>query len=99
MSAYVIVQVEVTDQAKYDQYRALTPDTIKRYKGKFIVRGGESEPLEGNWEVGRIVILEFPDYETAKDWYNSPEYQAAKAVREGGANMTFTVVDGFEEGT
>lgn len=96
MPAYVIVQVEITDDEKYDRYKALTPDTIRRYEGKFIVRGGRSESLEGDWTVERLVILEFPSYDRAKEWYRSPEYQAAKAVREGGANMVFTLVEGFD---
>ncbi len=96
MPAYVIVQVEVTDDEKYERYKALTPNTIRKYGGKFIVRGGRSESLEGDWAVARLVILEFPTYDRAKEWYSSPEYRAAKAVREGGANMIFTVVEGID---
>ena len=96
MAAYVIVQVEITDEEKYERYKALTPDTIIRYDGKFIVRGGRCESLEGDWAVERLVILEFPTYDRAKEWYESDEYRVARAVREGGANMIFTVVEGFD---
>ena len=94
--AYVIVQVEVTDPAAYQSYKALTPAAVAAYGGRFIVRGGAMENLEGTWEVPRLVILEFPTMERARQWYDSPEYQAAKAVREGAARMVMTAVEGVE---
>ncbi|MDP7640461.1 MAG: DUF1330 domain-containing protein [Candidatus Hydrogenedentes bacterium] len=96
MSAYVIVQVNITDHKKYDAYKQMTPATIAQYGGRFIVRGGAREDLEGRWDVPRLVVIEFDSTETAKKWYGSREYQAAKAVREGGADMVFTVVEGVD---
>lgn len=96
MAAYVIVQGTITDQEKYDQYKTLTPATVEQYGGRFLVRGGAMEHLEGEWDVARLVMLEFSDMDAARRWYASPEYQAAKAVREGAATMTFTLVDGYD---
>ena len=96
MSAYVIVQVKVTDESKYEEYKRMTPATLAPYGGKFIVRGGAQEDLEGRWDVPRLVILEFDSTEAARKWYDSPEYRAAKAVRDGGAEMVFTLVEGVD---
>lgn len=94
MPAYVVVQVEITDQAKYEAYKALTPAAVSKYGGRFIVRGGQAEDLEGRWDVPRLVILEFESVARAKEWYESPEYRHARQVRAGGANMIMTVVEG-----
>ena len=94
MPAYVIIQGHITDTSRYDEYKTKTPATLNKYGGKFIVRGGAAEDLEGKWDTGRVVILEFPSVEAAKRWYNSPEYREARAIRAGAANMTFTVVEG-----
>jgi len=92
MPAYVIVQAEVTDPARYAQYRALSGPAVEAYGGRFLVRGGTLEQLEGAWEVPRLVLLEFPDAATARRWYDSPEYGAARAARAGAARMTMTLV-------
>lgn len=95
MSAYVIVDVDIHDQATYEEYKKLTPASIKAYNGKFIVRGGKTETLEGDWQPGRIVVLEFPDAETAKKWWDSPEYNPAKAIRQRAATTQMLLVEGF----
>lgn len=94
MAAYVIVQGEVLDERKYLQYKELTPKTISDHEGRFIVRGGQKEDLEGRWDTSRVVILEFPSMDHARRWYASAEYQAAKSVRDGAANLTFTLIEG-----
>lgn len=96
MAAYVIVEVEVTDPATYEEYKKLTPATIAAYNGKFIVRGGQYETLEGDWTPNRMVMLEFPSVERAKEWWNSPEYTEAKAIRHRAANTKMIVLEGFE---
>ena len=96
MAAYVVVEVEVTDPATYEEYKKLTPATIAAYDGKFIVRGGQYETLEGDWKPNRIVMLEFPSVERAKEWWNSPEYTEAKAIRHRAANTKMIVLEGFE---
>lgn len=95
MPAYMIVRVNVTDPDQYAQYTKLTPAIVKKYGGSFVIRGGEVHVLEGPGVPERIVLLKFPDVETAKRMYNSDEYQAAAKVREGAAEASFIVMDGF----
>mgnify|MGYP000335801848 CR=1 FL=1 len=94
MPAYVVVRVNVTDMDAYKEYTKLTPPSIEKYGGKFIARGGEVTTLEGDEETQRVVLLEFESVEVAKAWYNSPEYQAAKAVRKDAAEAQFIVIEG-----
>lgn len=95
MPAYVIVEVNILDQELYNEYKKLTPATIKEYGGKFIVRGPEIEILEGQWPEGRLVIIEFPSVEIAKDWWNSPGYTAAKTLRQRAAITNMIIVKGI----
>ena len=95
MPAYVIVDVEVTDPDQYEAYKKLTPASLVAYGGKFIVRGGQVETLEGGWNPGRIVVLEFPSYDNARQWYDSNEYAQARAVRRDAAQARIIVADGF----
>lgn len=96
MPAYVIVDIDVFDRAKYKEYVALTPATIAKYDGRFVVRGGAVDKIEGEWEPGRIVILEFPSMERAKQWWDSPEYAPAKAIRQSVAKTNMIMVNGFQ---
>ena len=96
MAAYVLVEVEVTDPATYEDYKKLTPASLIPYEGKFVVRGGAYETLEGDWKPQRIVLLQFPSVELAKAWWNSPEYATAKAIRQRAANTKMLVLPGFE---
>ena len=95
MAAYVLVEVEVTDPTTYEEYKQLTPATLAVYGGKFVVRGGASETLEGDWKPNRVVVLEFPSVEQAKTWWNSPEYSKAKAIRQRAAITRMIVLEGF----
>jgi uncharacterized protein (DUF1330 family) len=79
--AYVIVNVEVRNSEAYREYAAQTPASIAAYGGRFVARGGEVEVLEGDWQPSRLVILEFPSVESAREWYHSPDYQAIKEIR------------------
>ena len=94
MPAYVIVEVEVTDPERYEQYGAATPATIAAADGRFLVRGGELTVLEGDWQPSRLVVLEFEDLAAAERWYESEAYQTAKQLREGGASMRMVAVQG-----
>ncbi len=98
MAAYVIVEVEVEDEAAYESYKKLTPATIAAYDGTFVVRGGKAEALEGGWQPKRIVVLQFPSVEKAKAWWASPEYAPAKAIRQQAAITKMLVVEGYFEG-
>ena len=95
MAAYVIVDIEVTNQEAFEEYRRLFPATFEQYGGRFAVRGGRYETLEGSWQPQRIVMLEFPDVDRARAWYASPEYQAIIPLREQHARTNFlTLVEG-----
>ncbi|MEP6615805.1 MAG: DUF1330 domain-containing protein [Ginsengibacter sp.] len=94
MAAYVIVDVTINDQQEYEEYKKLTPAAISAYDGKFVVRGGKCETLEGSWNPGRIVVLEFPDTQRAKEWWNSSEYSAAKLIRQRVAHTQMILVEG-----
>ena len=95
MAAYVIVDVEVTNQEAYEEYRRQVPATLEKYGGRFAVRGGRYETLEGSWQPQRIVVLQFPDFDRAKEWHGSPEYQAIIPLRTKNARTNFlTVVEG-----
>lgn len=94
MTAYVIADMDVTDPARYEEYRKLTPGAIAAHGGRFIVRGGEIAPLEGGWTPTRIVVIEFPTLAQAKAFWDSPEYREARAARAGAANARLIAVDG-----
>jgi uncharacterized protein (DUF1330 family) len=96
MPAYIIVETDIHDPEQYDRYRAASPAAVAAGGGRFVARGGELAVLEGDWHPSRIVILEFPDLETAKRWYESPEYREAKTLREGAANLRMVAVEGLE---
>jgi len=95
MAAYVIVEVSIIDHSEYEEYKKLTPAAIAAYDGKFVVRGAKTESLEGNWEPERIVVLEFPSVERAKEWWSSPEYSTAKEIRQRSATTKMLVVEGY----
>jgi uncharacterized protein (DUF1330 family) len=94
MPAYMIARVSVTDWDKYKQYMKLAPEIIEKFGGKFIVRGGQTVTLEGPTEKWRIVVVEFPDLEKAKEFYYSQDYTAARKIREGAALAQFVAVEG-----
>jgi uncharacterized protein (DUF1330 family) len=94
MSAYVIVEVSVHDPEAYEEYKKLTPAAVAAYDGRFVVRGGEAETLEGAWQPERIVVLEFPTVERAKEWWSSPMYTDAKVIRQRAATTKIIVVPG-----
>ena len=94
MTAYVIVDIEITDPEGYKKYVKLAPETVKLFGGKYITRGGQNETLEGDWQAKRLVILEFPSVEQAKSWLNSAEYAPARALRHQYARTNMVVVEG-----
>lgn len=95
MKAYVIVNVAIRDAERYKDYvKAATP-TVAAHGGRYIVRGGRAERLEGSLAVNRIVVLEFPSYAQARNWYHSPDYQAALAIRQSCSTGDLVVVEGM----
>jgi uncharacterized protein (DUF1330 family) len=94
MPAYVIVETELHDAEQYERYKAVAPESIEQYGGRYVARGGELAVLEGDWQPPRLVVLEFDDLATARRWYDSPEYGEARKLREGAATMRMVVVEG-----
>jgi uncharacterized protein (DUF1330 family) len=95
MAGYVIVEIEVTDPVGYEEYKKLAGATVAKYGGKYIVRGGASETLEGNWQPKRIVILEFESVQRAKEWLNCAEYHEPRKMRHRTAKTNMVVVEGI----
>jgi uncharacterized protein (DUF1330 family) len=98
MAAYIIVEVETTDDALMSEYRKLTPGLVARFGGKFIVRGGKSRTLEGGWAPSRLVVLEFPDYAAAEKFYFSPDYKPVLEMRLKAGTSRAVLIDGFAGG-
>ncbi|MEO8069103.1 MAG: DUF1330 domain-containing protein [Flavobacteriales bacterium] len=94
MPAYIFVDIDITDPATYEEYKKLTPATLAAHKGRFIVRGGPVEVLEGDRKPGRIVVMEFPDMSTAKGWWASDEYAPAKAIRQRASHAWMVAMEG-----
>ena len=94
MSAYIFVSVEIHDPVRYEDYRKSVLPTIEQYGGRFIVRGGKMEVLEGDWPQRRIVIVEFPSAETARKWWSSPEYATPKALRQATSHADMILIEG-----
>ena len=94
MAAYFIVDVDVTDARGFEEYRTLVPATVEKYGGRFLVRGGAVEKLEGEWQPKRVVVLEFPSVAQAKRWYDSEEYREPKALRWRTARTNLILTEG-----
>jgi len=93
--AYVIVETDIHDPEQYERYKQASPSAVEAGGGRFIARGGEVAVLEGDWQPKRLVLLEFPDLEAAKRFYESDEYQAAKRLREGAAALKMVAFEGL----
>ncbi|MDX6481642.1 MAG: hypothetical protein QOG85_2152 [Gaiellaceae bacterium] len=96
MPAYVIVETDVTDPEQYERYREAAPAAVAAHGGRYVARGGELAVFEGEWNPSRLVILEFPDLEWAKRWYDSEEYGEARKLREGAARLHMVAVEGLQ---
>ena len=94
MSAFVIAEIEVIDPETFEEYRKLVPPTIEAFGGRYIVRGGTTDSLEGGWQPKRLVVIEFDDVERAKAWHGSELYAPARALREASTHSRVVVVEG-----
>jgi uncharacterized protein (DUF1330 family) len=94
MASYLIAEIAVHDTALFEEYRKLVPATIAKYGGKYLVRGGVTDTIEGGWAPARLVVLEFPSMEQARRWYHSPEYRPLLAIRLKAANSKAVMVEG-----
>lgn len=96
MAAYVIANIEATDPRTYPSQPVSAADTIRRYGGRYLVRNGRAEVREGDWRIGRMIVIEFDSLEQAKRWYDSPEYAPVKALRLANAHSQVVFVEGVE---
>lgn len=94
MTVYIYANIEVTDPALYEQYRAQVPAMIAAHGGRYLVRGGAAVLLEGDADIQRQVILEFPDMVALKAFYDSPEYAPLKALRQRAAKGSLVAIEG-----
>jgi uncharacterized protein (DUF1330 family) len=94
VAAYVIADVHITNPGDYAEYIRQTPATIAQYGGRFVIRGGKAEDLEGDWHPDRILMVEFPSFEQAKKWYGSAEYSALIPIRQRNSRSRLIVVEG-----
>ena len=94
MPAYIAVDITIKDPETYDRYKTMAPASIAKYGGTYLTRGGATKTLEGDWSPKRFVILEFPTLDAAERWWNSPEYAAAKALRQSCSDTNMVLVEG-----
>ena len=94
MPAYVIVEIDIVDRAGYEEYKKLAGATVEKYGGKYVVRGGRTEVLEGDWKPKRIVVLQFDSVQHAKDWLNCEEYREPRQMRHRTARTNMILVEG-----
>jgi uncharacterized protein (DUF1330 family) len=95
MTAYVLVDVEVTDPARYARYKDMAKPVVEAFGGKYLARAGRTDTLDGDWAPTRLVILEFPSVEQAHVWLNSPEYREARELRHATARTRMVVIEGY----
>lgn len=93
MPALVLVEVEIQDPKLYEDYKKMSLPAVEAFGGKFVVRGAQTESLEGDWNPQRLVVLEFPSVERAKEWYNSEQYTTAKNIRFQASKGKMLVVE------
>jgi uncharacterized protein (DUF1330 family) len=95
MPAYIIVEIDIVDPAGYEEYKNLAGATVEKYGGKYIVRGGKTEVLEGDWKPKRIVVLKFDSAQRAKEWLNCEEYREPRKMRHRTAKTNMILVEGM----
>ncbi|HEX2165634.1 MAG TPA: DUF1330 domain-containing protein, partial [Longimicrobiales bacterium] len=92
MAAYVIAHIDVKDPVRYEDYKKMVPPSIAKFGGRFIARGGPVEVLEGEWQPKRLVLVEFPTIEAAREWYASEDYRPARELRQATSNGDLIVI-------
>ena len=94
MSAYAILQINITNQENYKEYLNQVTTIVKKHQGEYIVRGGKSEVVLGKWDYQRTVVVKFPNYDAAFKWYNSEEYAPIKKIREDNSKGNCIIIEG-----
>jgi uncharacterized protein (DUF1330 family) len=97
MAAYIISDVTIKEGAAIKTYRQRAAASIAQHGGRYVVRGGEIEVLEGSWRPCAVIIAEFPDMDRARAWYRSAEYASALALRDQALSRNLILVDGVAE--
>ena len=95
MPVYMIAEIRVKDEKTYVGYREKAPATVEKYGGRYLVRGGQVTSLEGDWQPGRLVVLEFPSMEQFRRWFDSPEYRQIAPIRRSSTESRLIVVEGL----
>ena len=95
MSGYFIIQINVTNAENYKEYIEKVTPIVKKFGGEYIVRGGQSENVEGNWPFQRTVVLKFPTYDMVKEWRNSDEYKPIRKIREDNSECNAIIIEGL----
>ena len=95
MPAYVIAHIDVKDPVRYEDYKKMSPVSIQKFGGRFIARGGKTEVLEGSWQPKRLVLLEFPSVERAREWWASDDYRPARDLRQATSTGDMIIVEGL----
>jgi uncharacterized protein (DUF1330 family) len=96
MSVYLIMDIEITDEESYAEYRSLVPPIIEKFGGTYLARGGWAKNVEGDWQPNRIVMLEFESSEVAEAFLNSSEYEPIKCIRHSASNSRGILVEAFD---
>ena len=94
MAAYVLADITILDPDVYEDYRRQVGAVIEKYGGRYLVRGGASEVFEGGWRPNRLIVLEFPDMDALRRWYQSDDYQALLRIRQSAARSNIVAVQG-----
>ena len=94
MSGYLIAQVNIINEEPYREYIKQTSPIVKKHGGKFLVRGGKFKNVVGKWDYARTIVIKFPSYKTALNWYNSDEYKPVKKIREDNSEGNIIIIEG-----
>ena len=95
MSAYAIVQINITNSEPYKDYLSQVTPIVEKYNGEYIVRGGKFQKMLGKWDYERTVVIKFPSYDIAMKWYHSEEYAPVKKIREDNSDGNLIIIEGL----
>ena len=96
MSGYLIAQINIINEKPYEEYKKLTAPIVKKYGGEFLIRGGKFKNVLGNQNYARTVVIKFPSYEYAMNWYNSDEYKPVRKIRENNSEGNVIIIEGMQ---
>ena len=94
MAAYIVADIDITDPAAYEEYKPKAGAALQKYGARILARGGAVEPKEGDWVPKRLVVIEFPDMAALRLFYDSPEYTAAREIRQRASRSKLVFVEG-----